>query len=515
MVTEPVLPEPPAAPEPAISDEVAALDTGASLEEAAAAFAGVGVDPADGDDATTGLPDSLDDVEEMTAADTDMESLVAELADIEPVEEVLVNEITDISFDPASTPTVYRELESLDPADDIVDIPELDDAIVEYEGIGAATNEVPELLADAPDEASHIVADAADALVSVSESDDIASADPELDASTSEDAEVDSTDRPEWGLFEYGDEPSEPDAPVFGVTFGSPSPDEPEDAGLEEAGRESEDAGQESEDAGQESEDAGQESEDAGQQSEDAGQQSEDAVQLLDEPQFLEDHEPEVAVEEPESVPDLGNVAEEAPISTELDVEELVPSAETTVESLEAEDSEVAESAIEPITVVDTEPATEVPEVDLPPTAEPDLAVVDTDAIAEEELVASEPDPESAAGDTAPIEWGSRWQESAQGWVEDDQGRSTWRPIITTSPLLSEWQIDTYLGVVAADMILGSGPIQTEMAAGRTAAMRALVDEAMARGAHAIVGVTTTMAPIGANTVLTATGTAVTLKAQD
>ena len=171
--------------------------------------------------------------------------------------------------------------------------------------------------------------------------------------------------------------------------------------------------------------------------------------------------------------------------------------------------------AIEPVTVVDTEPATEVPEVDLPPTAEPDSAVVDTDATAEEELVASEPDPESAAGDTAPIEWGSRWQESAQGWVEDDQGRSTWRPIITTSPLLSEWQIDTYLGVVAADMILGSGPIQTEMASGRTAAMRALVDEAMARGAHAIVGVTTTMAPIGANTVLTATGTAVTLKAQD
>jgi uncharacterized protein YbjQ (UPF0145 family) len=143
------------------------------------------------------------------------------------------------------------------------------------------------------------------------------------------------------------------------------------------------------------------------------------------------------------------------------------------------------------------------------------LAAVDTDETVDEELVASEPDPESAAGDTAPIEWGSRWQESAQGWVEDDQGRSTWRPIITTSPLLSEWQIDTYLGVVAADMILGSGPIQTEMAAGRTAAMRALVDEAMARGAHAIVGVTTTMAPIGANTVLTATGTAVTLKAQD
>ena len=134
-------------------------------------------------------------------------------------------------------------------------------------------------------------------------------------------------------------------------------------------------------------------------------------------------------------------------------------------------------------------------------------------AASDEEIVetSSEPEPD----DGVPIEWGSRWQESAQGWVEDGRGRSTWRPIVTTSPLLSEWQIDTYLGVVSADVVLGSGSIESEMATGRTSAMRNLVDEAMTRGAHAIVGVSTTIAPVGSATVLTATGTAVTLKAQD
>ncbi len=63
--------------------------------------------------------------------------------------------------------------------------------------------------------------------------------------------------------------------------------------------------------------------------------------------------------------------------------------------------------------------------------------------------------------------------------------------------------------------MLGAGPIETEMAGGRTAAMRAIINDAMARGAHAVVGVTTTVAPVGSATVLTATGTAVTLKAPD
>ena len=146
--------------------------------------------------------------------------------------------------------------------------------------------------------------------------------------------------------------------------------------------------------------------------------------------------------------------------------------------------------------------ASEVIEPETQSTSAPDDETVET---------LSEPEPDAGV----PIEWGSRWQESAQGWVEDDQGRSTWRPIVTTSPLLSEWQIDTYLGVVSADVVLGSGPIESEMATGRTSAMRNLVGEAMTRGAHAIVGVSTTMAPVGSATVLTATGTAVTLKAQD
>ena len=47
--------------------------------------------------------------------------------------------------------------------------------------------------------------------------------------------------------------------------------------------------------------------------------------------------------------------------------------------------------------------------------------------------------------------WGALWRQSAQGWVEDPAGRAVWRPIVTTSATLSEWEVDTYLGLVTGD----------------------------------------------------------------
>ena len=111
--------------------------------------------------------------------------------------------------------------------------------------------------------------------------------------------------------------------------------------------------------------------------------------------------------------------------------------------------------------------------------------------------------------------WGSRWKEAAQGWVEDDSGASTWRPIITTSPTLSEWDVDTYLGVVIGDTATDSDSITpADVAAAREESTRHMVDEALARGAHAVVGVTHTVQPIGQTILVTVTGTAVTLKAE-
>ncbi len=115
-------------------------------------------------------------------------------------------------------------------------------------------------------------------------------------------------------------------------------------------------------------------------------------------------------------------------------------------------------------------------------------------------------------------EWGARWRESAQGWVEETDGRSTWRPIVTTSPILSEWEVDTYLGIVTGD--IGFTPeegivLEQRVAAARATATRRMVDDALARGAHAVIAVNTRLTQLGGQVVMSASGTAVTLKARD
>ncbi|MDF1594664.1 MAG: heavy metal-binding domain-containing protein [Acidimicrobiia bacterium] len=400
--------------QPAFSEESVDLEAAAALDEAAAAFAEISFV----DDAAQSIevPDFDESAENETAidetqtAEADLESLVAELAVSDPGsdEEIPLDDVVpDITIDPADTPSVYRELEALteiEPAAPAVTPEEAPiDEVVETSGVGIEKDpSSTDQLADAVGEAGEAV-----------------------------------TTDSEWAVFEYADEPSEPDAPVFGVTFGKDLPKSaPED------------------------------------------------VEDLDAVDLVEDE-----------IEALTDIAEAEPDELVLEADRVdFDSTEADVLAT-SEPAAVEEPAIKPF-------AAAAPALESPAIPSPEEPFAESTA-------------QSVVSETAPIEWGSRWQESAQGWVEDEQGRSTWRPIVTTSPILSEWQIDTYLGVVAADVVLGSGPIEVEMPSGRTATIRALVDEAMARGAHAIVGVSTTMASLGGSTVLTATGTAVTLKAQD
>lgn len=404
---------------PAFIEESADPEAGAALDEAAAAFAeisfandsapGIDVPDFDAEDAIEPVMETA--IDEALAAEADLESLVAELTISEPGrdEVIPVDDLaSDITIDPADTPSVYRELEALT---------EIEPVLAALQPDEAPIDEVVETVGDAIEE-------------------DTGSTDQSADAAD----EVATTDS-EWAVFEYADEPSEPDAPVFGVTFGK---DRPESA-----------------------------------------------------PEEVGDLEAADLVEDEIDTQDLTDIAEDEPEGPGVEAYSVDFNSTEADAFVTAEPAAVEEPAMPIEAIAEAAPAFDSPAVPAP-----------EEAFAESTAV-------PAASETAPIEWGSRWQESAQGWVEDEQGRSTWRPIVTTSPILSEWQIDTYLGVVAADVVLGSGPIEVEMTSRRTAAMRALVDEAMARGAHAIVGVSTTMASLGGSTVLTATGTAVTLKAQD
>lgn len=148
--------------------------------------------------------------------------------------------------------------------------------------------------------------------------------------------------------------------------------------------------------------------------------------------------------------------------------------------------------------------------VELPPA--PRLADEPEPAVDEPEpapAVSVEPAP--AAQDS----WGSRWAESAQGWVEDADGGSEWRTIVTTADTLSAWEVDTYLGVVNGDATLGAGPLDIALPVARDAALETMVADALTRGAHAVVAVSVTIATVGSSTLVTASGTAATLRTED
>ena len=112
--------------------------------------------------------------------------------------------------------------------------------------------------------------------------------------------------------------------------------------------------------------------------------------------------------------------------------------------------------------------------------------------------------------------WGSSWRDAAQGWVSGNDGRPVWRPVVSTTEHLSSWEVDTYLGIVTAEVAVEAGgdsyhKLGDTLARGRAVGVDGLVEEAIERGAHGVIGVSMQYTPLGDRLLLTITGTAVTL----
>ncbi len=110
-----------------------------------------------------------------------------------------------------------------------------------------------------------------------------------------------------------------------------------------------------------------------------------------------------------------------------------------------------------------------------------------------------------------PEDWGTRSDDAYEGWVQDDEGVETWRMIITNLPTVAGYDIDEFLGLAVADSLVGSHDVHA-VAGGRRAAIDALTEDGVLRGAHAIVAVTHAVQPIDHQMLVTVSGTAVTLK---
>jgi uncharacterized protein YbjQ (UPF0145 family) len=132
------------------------------------------------------------------------------------------------------------------------------------------------------------------------------------------------------------------------------------------------------------------------------------------------------------------------------------------------------------------------------------------------------PEPESA-----PIPPGQLWRESVQGWVSKPGGEAEWRPIVTTTTDVAGWELDVNLGMVTGESACavdsaglgdlvkserGRKALRHVLAKDRRIAETAMVGEAVARGAHAVIGVKLDYTYLGECLIVTATGTAVTLK---
>lgn len=110
--------------------------------------------------------------------------------------------------------------------------------------------------------------------------------------------------------------------------------------------------------------------------------------------------------------------------------------------------------------------------------------------------------------------WGTEWPAAAQGWVGDD-----WRPVVTTTDGFPDWEVETYLGVISGESAVHAHLSDEELLGasldeGRAVAQRGLIDAAVARGAHAIVGVGIDYTQVGGRLLVTMSGTAVTLRNQ-
>ncbi len=86
---------------------------------------------------------------------------------------------------------------------------------------------------------------------------------------------------------------------------------------------------------------------------------------------------------------------------------------------------------------------------------------------------------------------------------------------MTSGESVAGWDIDIYLGLVSGDISID--PVSTEAVAAevsiaREGAVRRMLDEGLARGAHAIVGVTFSIEDVAGMVLVGASGVAVTLR---
>lgn len=122
------------------------------------------------------------------------------------------------------------------------------------------------------------------------------------------------------------------------------------------------------------------------------------------------------------------------------------------------------------------------------------------------------------AADASPSLPAETWETAVQGWVQLADGSLEWRPIVSTVDQLDQWVVGTYLGIASGQADAGSDsgvqgvdPGSGSLANARSLAVARLVDDAVRRGAHGVLGVALTVTHVAGRTVATAVGTAVTL----
>ncbi len=279
-----------------------------------------------------------------------------------------------------------------------------------------------------------------------------------------------------------------------------------------------------------------------------------DAPTVDDLPDFMIDDEAATDPEVAEPTLDVANDVEQAMASDssdESDQDEPLASfgfvdpyaAEDSIETAtdeadeQVETAEVVEAAVEPVDEeVEQAALSEEPTDDTPIDTLPPMRLVETPSLDSNPFAASAGDLKVDAAEleasemTAvhppilgtiatgviakkpiPEDWGTRSDDAYEGWVQDDEGVETWRMIITNLSTVAGYDIDEFLGLAVADSLVGSHDVHA-VAGGRRAAIDALTEDGVLRGAHAIVAVTHAVQPIDDQMLVTVSGTAVTLK---
>jgi uncharacterized protein YbjQ (UPF0145 family) len=125
-----------------------------------------------------------------------------------------------------------------------------------------------------------------------------------------------------------------------------------------------------------------------------------------------------------------------------------------------------------------------------------------------------------AENGTAALTWGAGWGDAAQGWVTNDAGTLEWRPIVTSAERVDPWIVGTHLGVVTGEAAVevhgGSlSQLGATLAQARSTALAALGRNTLVSGGHGVIGARIEYTPFGGRLLVTATGTAVTLRTRE